>query len=130
MNWNVTLGSAIAGGTAAGTATGLYDTVVIGAAMVFDWGSGGTAGTAWLQTSPDGTAWFDAVAFSFGTVDANRYAVLGQPSFGTSLITPTDATATGGAVSGIPFGDNARLRYSNVGTYAGTTTLNVYLISK
>lgn len=120
-----------AGTIISGTVTGLYDSVVIGASMIFDWGSGGTAGTAYLQTSPnDGTNWFDVAAFSFGSADLNRYASLAIPTFGTGTFAITDGELTGGAITPIPIGDSARVKIVSVGTYAGTTTLKIFLDAK
>lgn len=120
-----------AGTVISGTVTGLYDSVVIGASMIFDWGSGGTAGTAYLQTSPNGgTNWFDVAAFAFGSADLNHYASLAIPSFGTGTFAITDGALTGGAITPIPIGDSARVKIVSVGTYAGTTTLKIFLDAK
>lgn len=124
---SVTLGSAVANAVS-GTITGLDDRVIVGAGMTFAYGSGGTAGTAYLQTSPDsGVTWFDVAGFSFGTASVKCYATLGQPAFGTATFAATDGALGGGTVAAIPVGERARIKYSNIGTYAGTTTLNVFL---
>lgn len=125
----ISLGSAITGGTA-GTVSGLFDSVVIGAGFDFVYGSGGTAGTVWLQTSYNsGGSWMDVTAFNFGTVALSRYVAFNQSSFGTAAITPTDATMAGSAIAVFAPGNMLRTRYSNTGTYTAST-VSVYVVAK
>lgn len=124
------LGSAVTGGTAGGTVTGLFDSVVIGAGFDFVYGSGGTAGTVWLQTSyDDGASWMDLCAFNFATASQKRYAAFNQSQFGTVVSTPTDASMAGSAIATFAPGNLLRARYSNTGTYSGST-VNLYLVVK
>lgn len=128
-NWTVTLGSAVTGGTVSGTVVGLFDAVVIGAGAVLTYGSGGTAATFYLQTSQDGTDWWDVAAIGFGTATLSKYVVLGQPSAGTAPFSTTDATLGANTVGTVPVGDMARLRYTTTGTYSAST-VNIYLVAK
>lgn len=139
----ISLGSAVSGGTAVGTVTGtavaglstpylggLYDTNVIGAGFDFVYGSGGTAGTVWVQTSYNaGASWMDVASFNWGTVAQSRYAAFNQSSFGTVVTTPTDATMAGSAIATFSPGNAMRVRYSNTGTYTAST-VSIYLVAK
>ncbi len=115
-----------AGTVIGGTITGLYDKDVVGAAAIFDYGSGGTNVKAYLQTSLDGGAnWFDVSTFAFATSDAIRYVSLGRPAMGTATITPTDGSLTDDTIVPLAVGDSLRCKVVSTGTYAGATTLRV-----
>ncbi len=139
---SISLGSAVTTGTAIGTVTGtavaalttpymggLFNNVVIGAGLNFVYGSGGTAGTVWVQSSFDGSSWMDVCAFPIGTAALKSYAAFGQSSFGTAIVTPTDATMAGSTVATFAPGNMMRVRYSNTGTYTASTA-SVYIVAK
>lgn len=140
---SISLGSAISGGTALGTVTGtavaalaspymggLFDTDIIGAGMDFTYGSGGTAGTVWLQTSYNGgSSWMDVCAFNFAQATLSRYAAFNQGLFGTAAVVPTDATMAGSAIATFTPGNMLRTRYSNTGVYTASTAA-IYLVAK
>lgn len=114
-----------------GTVDGLYNKDVVGAAAVFDHGSSGTSAKAYLQTSyNDGESWIDVAAFAFTTSDANRFAALGRPTFGTATFVTTDGALADNTIAAAPIGDMVRCKLISTGTYAGTTTLDVSLITK
>lgn len=120
-----------AGTVISGTVQHLHDKSIIGAAAVFDYGSGGTNAKAWLQSSfDDGTTWMDIANFAFTTADATRVFALGNPTFGTANLTPADGTLGDNAIVQFPIGDQIRVKLVSTGTYAGATTLKVYLVTK
>lgn len=93
----------------------------------FTYGSGGTSADAYLQTSLDGGAtWNDVANFHATTASLRKMVNL---SSATPVISPF-ATGTDGslsantAVDGI-LGSMWRVKYTTVGTYAASTTLNV-----
>lgn len=120
-----------AGTVISGTISHLHDKNIVGAAAVFDYGSSGTTAKAWLQTSFDNaTTWVDIANFAFTTADATKAFALGAPTFGTASFTPTDATLADNGITPFPIGDMVRTKLISTGTYAGTTTLKVYLVAK
>lgn len=91
----------------------------------FAWGSGGTSGTVWLQTSLDGTTWIDIASMSFLAVSKSRVLSLSARTVITAAITPTDGTlAADTAISGV-LGQLYRTKLTTVGTYAGGTAITV-----
>ena len=114
-----------AGTVTGGTVAGLGGALQLAAQAAFTYGSGGTATTAYLQTSLDEAAsWMDIAAFGFATTTATRVFRLGMgDSSGTALLTPTDGSLTSGTqVNGV-LGDRFRVKVISTGTYAGNTTL-------
>ena len=89
------------------------------------YGSGGTSGNAFLQTSLDQSAtWIDIASVTFTT--AGKTVVLNFSGLTPRLTeyTPTDGSlANDTAVDGI-LGDRLRLKVVTVGTYAGSTLLS------
>jgi len=95
------------------------------AQVKFAYGSGGTSGNAFLQTSLDQSAtWIDIASVTFTT--AGKTVVLNFSGLTPRLTeyTPTDGSlANDTAVDGI-LGDRLRLKVVTVGTYAGSTLLS------
>lgn len=86
--------------------------------------SGGTSAKAYLQTTVDGTNWFDIMSFAFTTTTAARLLAVAQEK-NASVVTPSDAALTDGtAVSGL-FGESYRVKLASVGTYVGPATLTI-----
>lgn len=123
--------------TAAGTVTGGTITGVPGATYAaihanFDYGSGGTNVTAYVQTSLDqGATWMDIACFQFTTADAKRAFTVGpMVAAGTAIITPAALTLSASTqVPGV-LGDRFRVQYVSTGTYAGATTLAIDVVVK
>jgi len=123
--------------TAAGTATGDVVAGLGGAEVValhanFDYGSGGTNVTAYVQTSLDlGTTWMDIACFVVTTADARRVFTVGpQVGAGTAMVTPnTLALAASTQVPGV-LGDRLRVQVVSTGTYGGATTLAIHAAAK
>lgn len=94
----------------------------------FNYGSGGTAATFYLQTSHDGTNWMDIACVALGTVTADR--VSHHSSVGsTSIVTPTDGSLSDNtAIAGV-LGDQFRVKQVTTGTYA-STSVAVTLVTK
>lgn len=92
----------------------------------FDYGSDGTSLKVWVQTSIDGgTTWVDAACFAFTTSDARKVVNLSAATPVTTLYTATDGTLADDTVKDGVFGARWRCKYTSVGTYAGSTTINV-----
>lgn len=95
----------------------------------FSYGSGGTTADAYVQTSLDGgISFFDVANFHFTTASA-------KGAFNLSSLTPVTtqlavfnngALLANTAVDGI-LGDQWQVIFTTTGTYAGGTTLAVYL---
>lgn len=92
----------------------------------FTYGSGGTSTDAYVQTSVDnGATWCDVAEFSFTTATGRKIFNLTSNTPVTTQATPTDGSlAANTAVNGI-LGPLWRVKYTTVGTYGGSTTLNI-----
>jgi hypothetical protein len=96
---------------------------------VFVYGSGGTNATAYVQTSFDnGVTWCDVASFQFTTASLRRVSALttGQAP-AAQAFTPTDGTLAANTVVNGVVGDAWRCKLTTTGTYAGGTTINVFL---
>lgn len=88
----------------------------------FTYGSGGTTVNAWLQTSLDGGGtWCDVASpAQFATTSARvAGSVISAISFAQTAA--TDGTLAAGTLNNGLFGPLWRVKYTSVGTYAGTT---------
>lgn len=91
----------------------------------FVYGSSGTSVDAYVQTTLDGSNWFDIANFHFTTSSAFK-------GFNLSSLTPvtTQASLVAGSITansaqdGI-IGSLLRVGYKSSGTYAGSTTLTI-----
>jgi len=92
----------------------------------FTFGSGGTSADAYVQTSIDGgLTWTDVANFHFTTASARFiYNLSSATSFVTEYV-PTDGTLGGNTAKDGVFGNQWRVKFTTVGTYAGSTTLRV-----
>ncbi len=97
---------------------GTPNSLCVVAALTY--GSGGTSVAAYLQTKI-GDAWVDAAAFKFTTASASKLAVLSALTPITTLYTPTDGALADNTVKDGVVGTLWRVKYTSVGTYAGTT---------
>lgn len=88
----------------------------------FDYGSGGTSVTAYVQTKI-GDTWVDVCTFQFTTSDAAKVANLSALTPVTTLYTPTDGSLTANTVKDGILGRLWRVKYTSVGDYAGGTRL-------
>jgi hypothetical protein len=97
----------------------------------FTYGSGGTNGKFWVQSSADGGAtWCDVACFAVTTSSARRLFNLRAQTPVTSIATPTDGTlADNTAVDGL-LGEQLRVKYTTTGTYAGGTTINITAVPR
>lgn len=90
----------------------------------FTYGSGGTTGKAWVQTSIDGTLWTDIANFAVTTASLRRMYHLTNAAV-TSIYTPTDGTLSDNtSVNGL-LGAQFRVKLTTTGTYAGGTTWTI-----
>jgi hypothetical protein len=95
----------------------------------FSYGSGGTSVDVYVQTTFDGgTTWTDIANFHATTSNELRLYNLNRATSVTSIATPTDgALSANTSVDGL-LGDRVRVKFTTVGTYAGSTTLLVSAI--
>lgn len=97
----------------------------------FDYGSGGTSLKVWVQTSLDGgSTWVDVACFAFTTSDARKVVNLSARTPVTTLYTATDGTLADDTCKDGVFGSQWRVKYTSVGTYAGSTTVLVDVVFK
>lgn len=121
--------------TGAGTVTG--DAYVLGPVMadglvaeaIFDYGSGGTTAKIWIQTSLDGgTTWIDIISLAFLLADASKVSAISTliaPA--AQAFSPSDgALADNTVIQGV-LGDRIRAKLVTTGTYAGSTTIAVWV---
>lgn len=99
---------------------------------IFDYGSGGTTAKAFFQMSFDnGATWKDVINQAFTTADASPTSVISAyvapaaQSFAGTDGTLADNTVHNGAIGGL-----GRVKVITSGTYAGSTTLNVWITAR
>jgi hypothetical protein len=94
-------------------------------------GGGGTTTDVWVQCSADrGTTWHDVCNFRFTTSSMVRYVNL---SGGTAVTTPaalTDGTMSVNSATDATLTNMFRIKYTTVGTYSGTSTVNVWMVTR
>lgn len=122
--------------TGAGTVTG--DAYVFGPRVVeglsvesiFAWGSGGAAEKVFVQTSLDGgTTWIDIVSHAFATAIASKVsAITTGIAPAAQAFTPGDGALTDNTIIQGVLGDRIRVKAVSTGTYAGGTTLTVWVV--
>ena len=95
----------------------------------FTWGSGGTSVDCWVQTSIDGSNFFDVANFHFGGASARYIFNLSSNTPVTSEYTPTDGTLTANTCVDGLLGHLFRCKYSSSGIYAGGTSLAIDALS-
>jgi hypothetical protein len=93
----------------------------------FAYGSGGTSGKVYVQTSLDGTTWVDLVCMTFLTASKSRFHNVGRTSITTPYIA-TDGTLADDSVKDGVLSLILRTKLTTLGTYAGGTTLTVTAI--
>ena len=105
---------------------GAYQSAVLYAN--FTYGSGGTTVSAWVQTSFDGgTTWVDVANFSFTTSSAKAIFNLSGNASVLTPVTPTDGSLTANTALAEMIGPIWRVKTTSTGTYAGSTTLAIYI---
>lgn len=92
----------------------------------FTYGSGGTSTDAYVQTSLDGGGtWIDVADFHFTTSSQRFVYNLNSSTSVTTEYTPTDGSISANTSKDGVFGSQWRVKYTTVGTYAGSTTLRI-----
>jgi hypothetical protein len=98
----------------------------VGCQVTFAYGSGGTSGTVWLQTSFDGGAtWCDVAAIALATASLRSLFNVSSLTPKTTAAAATDGTLASGTINDGIVGSMWRCKYTTVGTYAGNTQLSV-----
>lgn len=92
----------------------------------FTYGSSGTSADAWVQTSLDGgTTWIDIAECGFTTSSVRKLYNLSSLTPVTTVYTATDGSLTANTAKDGVLGNWMRVKYTTVGTYATSTTLNI-----
>ena len=92
------------------------------------YGSGGTSVDAYLQTTFDGgTTWCDIAQFSATTASLRKGYSLSALTPVTTIYAFTDGTMTANTCKDGFIGDQLRIKFTSVGTYAGSTTFAVHV---
>lgn len=128
--WTKTITTAIAApGETQGilTRVGSADGIVL--SSIFVYGSGGTTAKAWLQTSFDnGATWVDIISHAFTTATLSKVSALSAGIAPASQgFAPGDGALTDNTVVNGAIGDRLRVKVVTAGTYAASTTLNVWV---
>lgn len=130
--WTKTITTAIAapGEVQGAIDLGNVDQIIM--QSIFDWGSGGTTAKAWFQVSfNNGVTWVDVINHAFTTADLSPISVISaNVAPASQAIAPSDGaladnTVVNGAIGGI-----GRVKVITSGTYAGSTTLNVWVTAR
>ena len=99
---------------------------VILAQAVFVRGAGGTTTDVFVQTSLDnGGTWIDIMQWALSTTTVTKISGV-RPYIATAAnITPTDGSLSDNTILDGVIGDRLRVKTVVVGTYIGTSTLDV-----
>lgn len=94
----------------------------------FLYGSGGTNVKAYIQTSLDGQlSWFDIACMTFTTAAAKKISSVKALTAVAASYTPTDGTLADDTIKDGLLGNAFRVTYTSTGTYAGATSLAIYI---
>lgn len=125
-----TITTAVAAGLSTAV-TGLAGATSLSVQAMLTYGSGGTSIDVYLQTSLDGgTTFFDIAEWSFTTASATRIHSVRAQTVVAANYTPTDGSLSANTIKDGLIGDQFRIKYVTVGTYAGGTTLLVTGVCK
>jgi hypothetical protein len=123
--------TAAAAGVLGAVVTGLQGAYYLGAQAVFTYGSGGTSAKFWVQTSLDGgVTWLDVMSFAFLTATATKMSAVVTTTALAAAATPSDAALADNTILSGVLGDQVRVKYTSVGTYAGGTTIAIGAVAK
>jgi hypothetical protein len=93
----------------------------------FVYGSGGTSGKCWLQTSLDGSSWVDVACMTFTTASKSRVMNLSAET-AVAPYAVTDGTLADDTVKDGIVGSLFRTKLTTIGTYAGGTTITATIV--
>jgi hypothetical protein len=111
--------------------TGIARARAIALYCVFTYGSSGTSAKVWVQTTFDGgTTWVDIANFAHATTSLTRAYNLSAMTPLTSIYTATDGSLADNTCKDGLIGDQVRVKFTSTGTYAGTTTCQVWAVAK
>ena len=117
--------------TNAGTYISAEVSILMGASViacqaVFVRGGGGTTTDVFLQTSLDnGSTWIDIAQFALATTTVTKVSAVRPYIALAANVTPTDGALSDNTILDGLIGDRLRVKTVGVGTYSGTSTLNV-----
>ena len=117
--------------TNAGTYISAEVSILMGASViacqaVFVRGGGGTTTDVFLQTSLDnGSTWIDIAQFALATTTVTKVSAVRPYIALAANVTPTDGAVSDNTILDGLIGDRLRVKTVVVGTYSGTSTLNV-----
>lgn len=115
--------------TIEGTISGYFGLRALAVEVDFVYGSSGTSLDCFIQTTFDGTNWFDIMNFAFGTSSDRKAMAVILANVATPQVL-TDGTMTNNTSENGLMGDKIRAKVLSVGTYAGGTTLTVRVMPR
>lgn len=131
--WTKTIADAIESpGEVQATLDNLNNVDQVTMQSVFLYGSDGTTVKAWLQTSFDnGATWVDVASHAFATTAATKISsVTAGIAPASQAFAPADGALTDNTVVNGVIGDRLRVKVITAGTYAGATSLNVWVSAR
>lgn len=97
----------------------------------FAWGSAGTKTSIWIQTSFDGGAsWVDVISHTFTTAIAKKISSVKASIAVAASYTPGDKALADDTIKDGLLGSMLRVAYTTTGTYATSTTLSIFAVTK
>ncbi len=110
---------------------GLARAKSVGIQFNFTYGSSGTSVDAYVQTSFDGgITWVDIAEFSGTTSSLRKLYNLSALTPVTTIYVATDGSLSANTAKDGFIGDQLRVKFTSVGTYAGTTTMAIHAVVK
>lgn len=123
----ITTAQAATASTAVPLGTGSAGSLLV--QIDFAYGSGGTSGVVYVQTSLDGgSTWIDIVNMTFLLASKSRLHNLTSRTAITTPYTITDGTLASDTTKDGVIGPVYRTKLTTVGTYAGGTTITVNVL--
>lgn len=104
----------------------------LSAQINFVYGSGGTNGKFWIQTTYDGAAtWTDIICFAVTTANKRvTSSVCAYIAPAAQAAVATDGTLADDTIIQGTIGSYIRLKYTTTGTYGGSTTATINAVAK
>jgi len=93
------------------------------------YGSGGTTLKVYMQTSLDnGANWIDIAVHAFTTASSRKVSSVSRFAARAEAVATDGTLADDTELDGV-IGDRIRVKYISTGTYAGSTTLSVHVVT-
>jgi hypothetical protein len=120
--------TAVTGAASAPIGSGTGSSAGLLVQVDFVYGSGGTSGKCWVQTSLDGSTWVDIANMTFTTASKSRVMNLSSDTPVTTPYVVTDGTLADDTTKDGIIGSVFRTKLTTVGTYAGGTAITATIV--